>query len=484
MKRPFCPFRTLAAAVPLPLLALLVQPVTAQTSSPATGEPETRTVSFTTTEGTYLAFDISPDGQWAVFDLLGQLWRIPAKGSEAVPLTQVSNDLDSCLSPESENLLSSGTGTLRSASSAGAEPLPWDELAGVIVERMDLVPGEKVLLLGASGRFEAMVGPLQQMIVQVGGEYLGALPTSLHGAPVAGSDFMERLWQRRVAAHYELFREVDATVILPGAGGPEYVAVQEVLREERGRAVHFHWAGAMDLAGRAVPVTAEVDSVYRRALLETDYLALGALQREFEEALRRGQVRVTTPAGTDIRFAIGDRPVTRQDGDASARRAKEARNLIDREVELPAGAVRVAPLEETVEGVMVIPLSDWSGAEVRGLRMWFEEGRATSIEAEAGLDHVLQELERAGDPGRAFREFALGMNPLLAIPDGGDWIPNYGYGAGVVRLSLGDNTELGGEVTGGYVRWNLFPDATVHVAGEPWVRDGLLLRLPGVSQRR
>ena len=39
----------------------------------------------------------------------------------------------------------------------------------------------------------------------------------------------------------------------------------------------------------------------------------------------------------------------------------------------------------------------------------------------------------------------------------------YGYGAGVVRLSLGDNSELGGDVTGGSVRWNFFVGTTVTV---------------------
>jgi hypothetical protein len=359
--------------------------------------------------------------------------------------------------------------------------LPWDDLAELIVERMDPARGEQVLVLGVPGRFEAMVPPLERAIRQTGAVYLGALPTSGYANPVAGSDFIERLWQRRVALLHDFFREADLVVILPGAGGPEYQAVQAVLREGRGRSVHFHWAGAMDLEGRAVPVTDVVDRVYQRALLETDYRALAALQREFEAALRQGEVRVTTPIGTDLRFEVGDRPVTRQDGDASARRASEARTLIDREVELPAGAVRVAPHERTVSGNMVIPVSHWAGHEVRGLRMHFEGGVATRIEAESGLEHVLQEVALAREAGRAFREFALGFNPLLAIPEHEDWIPYYGYGAGVVRLSLGDNSELGGEVGGGYVRWNLFPDASVRVAGELWVRDGKLLRLPGPS---
>ena len=60
-------------------------------------------------------------------------------------------------------------------------------------------------------------------------------------------------------------------------------------------------------------------------------------------------------------------------------------------------------------------------------------------------------------------------------PERFPWIPYYGYGAGVVRLSLGDNSELGGNVTGGYVRWNFFVDATVTVGRDVWVRDGKLL---------
>jgi len=84
-------------------------------------------------------------------------------------------------------------------------------------------------------------------------------------------------------------------------------------------------------------------------------------------------------------------------------------------------------------------------------------------------------MARAGDSLRSFREFVLGFNPLLPVAGRPQaWIPYYGYGAGIVRLSLGDNTELGGAVTGGGVRWNLFLDATVRVGDETWVVAGQL----------
>jgi hypothetical protein len=146
-------------------------------------------------------------------------------------------------------------------------------------------------------------------------------------------------------------------------------------------------------------------------------------------------------------------------------------------VELPAGAVRVAPLEETVKGRIAFPPGMWGGERVEGLVVQIDGGRVTSFRATTGTAGVERELNQAGDAGRAFREFALGFNPLLAVPASGErWIPYYGYGAGVVRLSLGDNSELGGRVGGRYVRWNFFTDATVTVGGTEWVAGGRLTR--------
>jgi hypothetical protein len=88
---------------------------------------------------------------------------------------------------------------------------------------------------------------------------------------------------------------------------------------------------------------------------------------------------------------------------------------------------------------------------------------------------VEAELKAGGDAARRFREFGLGFNSKLEAIEGSEILPYFGYGAGVVRMSLGDNEELGGNVRGGYRRWFFFPDATVEVDGEALVRDGKLL---------
>ncbi len=352
----------------------------------------------------------------------------------------------------------------------------------LLLDRMAVGPGERVLLVGRGGdRWDGLASLLREGVAAAGATDLGAV--DVFGAPLPGAaptEFSETLggdpdaWAESLAG-------VDVAVKLPGAlPAPEaprdlYRALQDVLRGGRGRTIHFHWAGATAFDMVELPVDDRVDRLYRTALLETDYEALAATQAAFEAALREGHVRVTTPAGTDLRFEVGDRPVTRQDGDGSAARAAAARNLIDREVELPPGAVRVLPVLGTVEGRIAFPPARWGGEGVEGLVLGFEGGRVVEVEAAQGRAGVLAEMEAAGEAGRTFRELAVGFNPLLAVPAGENWIPYYGYGAGVVRLSLGDNTELGGEVGGGYVRWNFFVDATVEVGGEAWVRDGRLV---------
>ncbi|HEX9729429.1 MAG TPA: aminopeptidase [Gemmatimonadales bacterium] len=349
-------------------------------------------------------------------------------------------------------------------------------LAVRIVDALALLPGERVLLVGHPQFAEALVRPLRLEIVRRGGVDLGFIEVLAHPWP-EGQDLATRSRER--AALHEMFQRVDAAIMLPGATSdhPEYQAMYDVLASGHGRTIHLHWDanGSVGVVpGQPAPPAHEVDRVYERAILDVDLTELRRAQHAFIAALRSGEARVTTPDGTDLRFRIGDRPVNRQDGDASAARADTARMLVDREIELPAGAVRVAPVESSVVGVVAVPISWWAGREVRDLRLTFRRGRVVEVTARSGAEHVLRELDAGGDAARAFREFALGFNPVLAVPDPRHWIPYYGYGAGVVRLALGDNQELDGGVRGTYVRIILLRDASVSVGGRPWVLQGHL----------
>lgn len=352
-------------------------------------------------------------------------------------------------------------------------------IARAVVARMGLKRSEKVLWVGRPGVFDTLTALIRAETRRAGGRDLGVYATG-PGEPSDWETAFTRI--SRGMSRTELAEHlagVDLAVMLPGASSMDtaYAAMQDVLRTGHGRTIHFHWAGAYDLEGQLLPLTDHISHVYQKAIVETDYRGLAEMQLRFEKAIRGRTVRVTTPAGTDLAFEIGHRPVTLQDGDGSAAHAAKARNLVDREVELPAGVIRVAPMEQSVTGKIVFPPNWWDDARVTGLVLTFERGRVVTFETPVARDTVAAELGPPDGPGRAFREFALGFNPLLAIPDDDPpWIPYYGYGAGVVRLSLGDNTELGGAVTGGRVRWNFFTDATVMLGTDVWVKDGKLLK--------
>jgi leucyl aminopeptidase (aminopeptidase T) len=368
--------------------------------------------------------------------------------------------------------------------------LDYPAIAKRLVQQLALKPGERVLSIAHPGTFEDLLPYLRYEVMRAGGVDLGVVGVLREPVPDSFDVAVLQQGAREARAHYKaMFRDVDAAIMMPGANTshPAYLAMQDWLTddltEHRGRrTIHFHWienGSAYPIAGQPLPSRPAMDATYQRALLQTDYSALAEIERRFAAAVKTGEVHITSPEGTDLRFRAGDRPANLQDGDASAARAAQGRVLVDHEIELPAGVVRVAPLEDSVDGVIAFPPSQWDGRPVEALKLRFARGRIVDIAAASGKDAVEAELRKAGDAARAFREIGLGFNPLLAVPDRAPWIPYYGYGAGVVRLSLGDNTELGGAVAApagqpAYVRWNFFTDLTVTVGSTTWVRNGRL----------
>ncbi len=349
------------------------------------------------------------------------------------------------------------------ASSPGIHPLtgevdlPFNRMAAHIVRALRPGRGERTILRHDPKLMPGLLAETKRQL-----EAAGCAVESLPYSPAEG--FEDKLAQ------------TDIYIWLPAGPGAvtvpeEAAALVRWLDAGRGRQVHFHWGdGTRDVDGSNRPHTAAYDRVYLDAL-DIDYAALDRAMDAAIARLRSGEIRVTTRAGTDIRFRVGDRPFCKQNGDASRERMKSARVRIDREIELPAGAMRVAPLEESVAGKIVIPRAQLGSTQINRLMLTFEKGKTADVRASTG-EGELKSFLASNDALAHFREFALGMNPKLLTPPGEKWIAYYGYGAGVVRLSLGNNEELGGAVRGRGVWWFFFPDATVRVGNAALVQAG------------
>jgi Thermophilic metalloprotease (M29) len=350
-----------------------------------------------------------------------------------------------------------GSLLLALASISLAQPLPYDAMAARIAATLKVAPGETVIL-----RLNPDVMPALEPAVRAALERAGAKVETI-------SDSAPGFEQRLAAA--------DIYVWLPGASGVTGESDRKALTKwlDAGgshREQHFHWLeGTLLDNGLAARHTEAYDRLYLDAL-DIDYAALGARMDRAIALLRSGEARVTTAAGTDVRFRVGERPFNKQDGDGSRERVAKAQMRIDRHIELPAGVLRVAPLESSVSGRIAVESFPIGDVRARGVVLTFDGGRVVNATAREGLDALKKLLATPG--ASEFREFGLGFNPKLLPPPGDSTVPYYGYGDGVVRLSLGDNEELGGTVRGGFVRWIFFTDATVAVNGEVLVQNGRL----------
>jgi hypothetical protein len=294
----------------------------------------------------------------------------------------------------------------------------------------------------------------------------------------AEADRREADW---VAVLSPVFQKAALFFWMPARLVPPGQMLEKLVDGSRVRGIHFHWI--LPPEGRSADELAIATRVYQRAVLETDYAALSAEQDRLITALRGRSLRIRTPAGTDLRVRVpADAWFHKNDGDLPADRARKGRGARDREMELPAGALRFIPDASSTDGVLVVPrLTDRrlpAGAVVEQLRLEFEGGRA-SVKSAASNEAAARELLATigGDIDKV-GELVLGTNPLLVerLPSGE--LPYFGYGAGFVRISLGDNWESGGALrtrTGGNV-WTFLEGATLEADGVAIIRDGALVR--------
>jgi hypothetical protein len=98
--------------------------------------------------------------------------------------------------------------------------------------------------------------------------------------------------------------------------------------------------------------------------------------------------------------------------------------------------------------------------------------RVTAAEGQAAVDAAW--ARETGDKDR-LAELVVGFNPRLPAEGPGGRLPYYGYGAGVLRIALGDNWESGGANRSSLEAWFYLTNATVAAGETTIVQDGRLV---------
>jgi aminopeptidase len=209
------------------------------------------------------------------------------------------------------------------------------------------------------------------------------------------------------------------------------------------------------------------------AAIGTDPEAMARTGSALEAKLRNAvAVRITSPAGTDLKLTLAGRPGILDAGMLSLGAEKE-KLFAKRWFVLPGGNFGVAPRETSATGTLVIPKTRCKFRPARDVRYEFSAGKLTTVAAAEGEACIKEELDSYGENIRRIGFVGIGLNPeLQVVEQGGDYRPS--NAAGMVSVLLGDNRLLGGtnKVEGGMAFGLPIVGATVEVDGQVIVRDG------------
>jgi hypothetical protein len=239
----------------------------------------------------------------------------------------------------------------------------------------------------------------------------------------------------------------------------------------RGAYIDYPSPGAAAVAGMPYEAYARM----QLAAIGTDPEAMAQSGSALEARFKRAKtLHLTSPAGTDLTLTLANRPGI-IDAGMLAPGAEKEKLFLKRWITLPGGSFAVATSETSASGVIVTPKDQCKFQPVRDVRYEFTGGTLTKITAKQGESCVKEQLAPYGEAMRRIGQLGVGLNPALqVVEENGDYRP--WNGAGLVTVSLGDNTLIGGtnKVPGTVSIGIPVTHATLEVDGEVLVQDGKL----------
>ena len=153
---------------------------------------------FTTDEGTWISLDVSPDGNTIAFDLLGDLYTIPAEGGHAVRLTSgIAHDMQPRFSPDGQRLVfvsdRSGDDNVWLMPAAGGEPVQLTKGIGSRFLSPEWMPDGKYVVVSRAARFFGLEKLWLYHVDGGTGLQMVGGPAQVPGAPISFASFSQRL---------------------------------------------------------------------------------------------------------------------------------------------------------------------------------------------------------------------------------------------------------------------------------------------------
>lgn len=191
--------------------------------------------------------------------------------------------------------------------------------------------------------------------------------------------------------------------------------------------------------------------------LDADYEAIaGHCENVLAQVRGADEIRVTSPAGTDITFTVGDREW--HDDTGMVREAGTFSNL-------PAGEVFVSPAN--AEGTFVVDgtmMPHGLLAEDQELRFEVEDGLVTDISDDAVRADVEEAKVEVGSDATNLAELGIGTNVGVDELAGSVLLDE--KAAGTVHIAIGDDAAIGGETEAPIHLDGILRSPTVYADGE------------------
>lgn len=364
-----------------------------------------------------------------------------------------------------------------------------ETMAPALVQSAQIKPGQLVAIHGGP----QMVPAMEAMAIAV--QKRGGFPLLLLDSPAVTHSYFADVPEQYLGRTPGAWQDFQATGVDVDFQLPVFEnflqTLSDVPAERQGKVVAAFTASQTELTARqnrnrtkrlnivgppgaADAEQARIDpATYSRLYnqgLDADYQRIAQSGRRIQAALRGARrVRITTPDGTDLSFAVGNHPVIL---DAGMTQLGTEGLLAERTAQLPGGAIRLAPMETSVTGTIHAP-NDQCDHPVKDEVIEVREGMPESVHAASDEACVKAAVQRAG----RFGWVEIGLNPALRVNDPKANLVStlLDLGAGAVTVNFGTNQELGGAnktASGGW--FIVLPRATIEADGKLVVRNGEL----------